>query len=222
MGLQESMTDYAPLAEIVRLTLVVSGAAVVIGSVIGVPLGAWLGLARFRGREVVVGLVHTGMALPPVLVGLLVYLALSRSGPLGAWGWLYTPRAMIVAQVILTLPLVVGITMNGVAAVPRELFDQVRGLGASIRQARRAILREARSAVGLAIATALGRSLSEVGAVLMVGGNSLGHTRVLTTAIVLETARGEFSTALALGAVLMSLALVVNFVILRTQARGAA
>jgi len=216
------MTDYAPLAEIVRLTLVVSGAAVVIGSVIGVPLGAWLGLARFRGREVVVGLVHTGMALPPVLVGLLVYLALSRSGPLGAWGWLYTPRAMIVAQVILTLPLVVGITMNGVAAVPRELFDQVRGLGASIRQARRAILREARSAVGLAIATALGRSLSEVGAVLMVGGNSLGHTRVLTTAIVLETARGEFSTALALGAVLMSLALVVNFVILRTQARGAA
>jgi len=216
------MPDYAPLAEIVRLTLVVSGAAVVIASVIGVPLGAWLGLARFCGREIVVGLVHTGMALPPVLVGLLVYLALSRSGPLGAWGWLYTPRAMIVAQVILTLPLVVGITMNGVAAVPRELFDQVRGLGASVRQARRAILREARSAVGLAIATALGRSLSEVGAVLMVGGNSLGHTRVLTTAIVLETARGEFSTALALGAVLMSLALVVNFVILRTQARGAA
>lgn len=216
------MTDTHELAEIVGLTLRVSGVAVALASVIGVPLGAWLGLARFRGREVVVGLIHTGMALPPVVVGLLVYLLLSRSGPFGAWGWLYTPRAMITAQVILALPLVIGITMNGVAAVPRELFDQVRGLGASVRQARRAVLREARSAVGLAIATALGRSLSEVGAVLIVGGNAQGHTRVLTTAVVLETSRGEFSTALALGAILMALALVVNFVILRTQSRGPA
>ncbi len=216
------MTDYAPLLEIVRLTLVVSGAAVVVASVVGVPLGAWLGLARFRGRDVVVALIHTGMALPPVLVGLLVYLALSRSGPLGSWGWLYTPRAMIAAQIILTLPLVVGITMHGVAAVPRELFDQLRGLGATVRQARRAVLRDARSAVGLAMATALGRSLSEVGAVMMVGGNAEGHTRVLTTAIVLETTQGEFPTALTLGGILLLLALVVNVGILRLQSRGSA
>jgi tungstate transport system permease protein len=215
------MTDTAALAEIVRLTLVVSGVSVAIASVVGIPLGSWLGLARFRGREVVVGLIHTGMALPPVLVGLLVYLALSRSGPLGALGWLYTPRAMIVAQTILALPLVVGVTMNGVAAVPRELFDQLRGLGATMSQARLAIRREARSAVALAIATALGRSLSEVGAVMMVGGNIKGHTRVLTTSIVLDTSRGDFSMALALGAVLLGLALVVNFVILRIQVRGA-
>lgn len=215
------MTDTAALAEIVRLTLVVSGVSVAIASVVGIPLGSWLGLARFRGREVVVGLIHTGMALPPVLVGLLVYLALSRSGPLGALGWLYTPRAMIVAQTILALPLVVGITMNGVAAVPRELFDQLRGLGATMSQARLAIRREARSAVALAVATALGRSLSEVGAVMMVGGNIKGHTRVLTTSIVLDTSRGDFSMALALGAVLLGLALVVNFVILRIQVRGA-
>lgn len=216
------MADYSALLETVRLTLVVTGVSVAIASVVGIPLGSWLGLARFRGREVVVGLIHTGMALPPVLVGLLVYLALSRSGPLGALGWLYTPRAMIVAQVILALPLLVGITMNGVAAVPRELFDQLRGLGATMPQARLAIRREARNAVALAIATALGRSLSEVGAVLMVGGNIKGHTRVLTTSIVLDTSRGDFSMALALGAVLLGLALVVNFVILRTQARGAA
>ncbi|MCE9606873.1 MAG: ABC transporter permease [Planctomycetia bacterium] len=216
------MTDSGELAEIVRLTLQVSAVAVSSATLVGVPLGAWLGLAKFPGREIVVGIIHTGMALPPVVVGLLVYLLLSRSGPLGAWGWLYTPQAMMVAQFILALPLVVGITMHAVAAVPRELFDQLRGLGASPSQARRAILREARSGVGLAIATALGRSLSEVGAVLMVGGNIQGHTRVLTTSIVLETARGEFSMALALGAVLMTLALLVNFVILRTQARGMA
>jgi len=214
------MPDPAPLLEIVRLTLVVSGTAVVVSSIFGVPLGAWLGLARFRGRDVVVSLIHTGMALPPVLVGLLVYLALSRSGPLGSWGWLYTPRAMIVAQIILTLPLVVGITMHGVAAVPRELFDQLRGLGATVRQARRAVLRDARSAVGLAIATALGRALSEVGAVIMVGGNVEGHTRMLTTAVVLETSRGEFSTALVLGGILLVLALGVNVVVLRLHGRG--
>lgn len=215
------MTDPAPLLEIVRLSLVVSGVAVVASSLLGVPLGAYLGLARFRGRDVVVSLIHTGMALPPVLVGLVVYLALSRSGPLGSWGWLYTPRAMIVAQIILTLPLVVGITMHGVAAVPRELFDQLRGLGASTRQARRAVLRDARGAVGLAIATALGRSLSEVGAVMMVGGNIEGHTRVLTTAVVLETGRGEFGAALTLGGVLLLSALLVNVAILRFQVRGA-
>ncbi|MGC3966705.1 MAG: ABC transporter permease [Pirellulales bacterium] len=136
-------------------------------------------------------------------------------------GWLYTPAAMITAQTILTLPLVIGITMSAVAAVPPALGLQLRGLGATPGQVRRAVLREARSGVLLAVATALGRSLSEVGAVLIVGGNIAGHTRVLTTAVVLETGRGEFRTALILGGLLLVLALVVNAAILRLQPRTA-
>lgn len=214
----------ADIAPIVWLSLRVSLAATLIAAVVGIPLGTWLGLARFRGLGAVRVVVHTGMALPPVVVGLLVYLALSRTGPLGLLGllgWLYTPQAMVAAQAILALPLVVGITMNAVAAVPPALALQLRGLGATAGQVRRAVVREARSGVLLAVATALGRSLSEVGAVLMVGGNIAGHTRVLTTAVVLETGKGEFSTALVLGAILLALALAVNFAILRLQPRAA-
>jgi tungstate transport system permease protein len=178
-------------------------------------------LASRRVRNVAAVIANTGMALPPVVVGLAIYLLLSRSGPLGSWEWLFTPRAMIVAQIVLTLPFVVGITMNAVAAVPRELLDQVRSLGAGPAQARWTVLREARAGVALAVATALGRSLSEVGAVLIVGGNIEGHTRVMTTAIVLETGLGNFPAALALGGVLLALALVFNLVILRLGGRGA-
>ena len=211
----------ADIAPIAWLSLRVSLAATLIAAVVGIPLGTWLGLARFRGLGAVRVVVHTGMALPPVVVGLLVYLALSRTGPLGMLGWLYTPQAMVAAQVILALPLVVGITMNAVAAVPPALSLQLRGLGATAGQVRRAVVREARSGVLLAVATALGRSLSEVGAVLMVGGNIAGHTRVLTTAVVLETGKGEFTTALVLGGLLLALALAVNFAILRLQPRAA-
>jgi tungstate transport system permease protein len=200
---------------IVWLSLQVAGAAVLLSAVIGLPLGCWLGLARFRGKGVISALIYTGMAMPPVVIGLLVYMLLSRSGPLGAWGWLYTPKAMILAQTVLDLPFVVGITMAAVAEVPRELHFQVRALGASQWQARWTVLREARSGVILAVATALGRSMSEVGAVLIVGGNIQEHTRVLTTAIVLETSRGQFAVALLLGAVLLSIALSVNFAIIR-------
>jgi tungstate transport system permease protein len=192
---------------------------VALGSVAGVPAGAWLGLTRFPGKRLVTALVYTGMALPPVVVGLLVYLLLSRSGPLGPLGWLFTTQAMILAQLVLGLPFVIGITMTAVAAVPPELQLQLRSLGASPWQARRAILREARPAVVLAVATAFGRSVSEVGAVLMVGGNIEGQTRVLTTAIILETAKGRFAFALALGAVLLAIALAVNLLILRYQGR---
>lgn len=211
----------ADIAPIAWLSLRVSLAATLIAAVVGIPLGTWLGLARFRGLGAVRVVVHTGMALPPVVVGLLVYLALSRTGPLGMLGWLYTPQAMVAAQAILALPLVVGITMNAVAAVPPALALQLRGLGATAGQVRRAVVREARSGVLLAVATALGRSLSEVGAVLMVGGNIAGHTRVLTTAVVLETGKGEFTTALVLGGLLLALALAVNFAILRLQPRAA-
>ena len=154
------------------------------------------------------------MALPPVVVGLLLFLLLSRSGPLGSLGWLFTSRAMVLAQTLLALPFVVGITIASVEAVPTDLILQVRSLGAGPWQARWTVLREARGGLALAVATALGRSFSEVGAVLIVGGNVEGHTRVLTTAIVLETGKGEFAFALVLGGVLLALALAVNVLIL--------
>lgn len=197
------------------LSLQVSGTAVLLSSLIGIPLGAWLGLARNQATPILRVVVQTGMALPPVVVGLVLYILLSRSGPLAALGWLFTAQAMILAQVILSLPFVVGITMSSVAAVPKELLPQLRSLGATERQIRWTVLREARHGVLLAVAAAFGRSISEVGAVLIVGGNIQGHTRVLTTSIVLETSKGEFGFALALGVALLVLALLVNFLILR-------
>jgi tungstate transport system permease protein len=200
---------------ILWLSLQVSGTAVLISSLVGIPLGAWLGLARSRTTPIVRVAVHTGMALPPVVVGLVLYILLSRSGPLAFLGWLFTPQAMIVAQVVLALPFVVGITMSSVAAVPRELLPQLRSLGATKRQVGWTMLHESRHGVLLAVAAAFGRSISEVGAVLIVGGNIEGHTRILTTAIVLETGMGKFGLALALGGALLTLALLVNVLILR-------
>lgn len=207
------------LGSTVWRSLHVSGVAVLVSSLVGIPIGTWLGLTRSQVRGILAVMIQTGMALPPVVVGLCLYLLLSRSGPLGTWGWLFTLKAMILAQIILTLPFILGITMVSVAAVPPELFLQLRSLGASRWQARWTVLREARAGVALAVATALGRSLSEVGAVLMVGGNIEGHTRVLTTAIVLETSRGRFALALALGGVLLALALVANIAIIRLHGR---
>ena len=202
---------------IVWLSVVVAGAAVLVASLIGLPLGLWLGRLNFRGRRTVWAVVYTGMGLPPVVVGLLIYLLLSRSGPLGFLGWLYTPRAMVLAQVVLDLPFIVGITMTAVAAIPNELHFQLRTLGASEWQAKWALLRQARPGVILAVATAFGRSISEVGAAWMVGGNIQDHTRVLTTAIILETGKGQFALALLLGSVLLAIALIVNVIILRFQ-----
>ena len=202
---------------ILWLSLRVSGTAVLISSCVGVPCGIWLGMSRHRGRQFLAGLVQTGMALPPVLVGLVLYILLSRSGPLAFLQWLFTPAAMIAAQSLLALPFVIGITMSAVAAVPAGLYPQIQTLGASDRQCRWTILREARHGVLLAIAAAFGRSISEVGAVLILGGNIEGHTRVLTTAIVLETGKGNFEFALALGAALLAVALLVNLLIARLQ-----
>jgi len=211
----------AELGDILWRSIQVAGIAVLVSSLVGIPMGVWLGSTRFRGQSIPSVLIQTGMALPPVVVGLLVYLLLSRSGPFGGLGWLFTIQAMIIAQVVLTLPFVVGITMVSLAAVPTELSLQVRSLGASPWQARWTVLREARSGVALALATAMGRSFSEVGAVLMVGGNIERHTRVLTTAIMLETSRGRFGLALALGAILMALALAANVAIFRLHGRPA-
>jgi tungstate transport system permease protein len=216
------VTGNYELWPIVALSLRVSASAVLLSTLVGVPIGAWLGLTRSRLRGPLSALVYTGMGLPPVVVGLVVYLLLSRSGPLAFLAWLFTPKAMILAQVILALPLVTGITMSAVAAVPAELFVQVRSLGASKWQTRLAMLREARLGVFLAVAAAFGRSISEVGAVLMAGGNVQNQTRVLTTSIMLETGAGRFGLALALGGWLLALSLAVNLVIVRLQGRPVA
>lgn len=202
---------------ILWLSLRVSGTAVLISSIIGIPSGVWLALSQHRGKRLLSAVIHTGMALPPVVIGLVLYILLSRSGPLAFLDWLFTPEAMITAQTVLALPFVIGITMSSVAAVPDELPLQLRTLGASDRQCRWAILREARHGVFLAVAAAFGRSVSEVGAVLIVGGNIQGHTRVLTTAIVLETGKGNFEFALALGGALLMIALLVNLLIIWLQ-----
>jgi tungstate transport system permease protein len=200
-------------------TLEVTGAAVLISALVGVPLGLWLGQSRSQGQRVLTALVHTGMGFPPVVVGLAVYLLLSRSGPLGSIGWLFTPQAMILAQTIIATPLVMGITAAAVAAVPADLVLQVRSLGASPWQARWALLREARPGVLTAIAAGFGRVIAEVGAAQLVGGDIVGHTRVLTTAIVLETRKGEFVVAMMLGGWLIGLALLVNLLGTRLQGR---
>jgi tungstate transport system permease protein len=210
----EKPVQASELWDIVACSLFVSGTAVAMSALVGAPLGVLLGLAQFRGRGAILALVHTGMALPPVVVGLAVYLLLSRGGPLGAWGWLFTPRAMIFAQVILSLPFVVGIIVHAIESLPPELPGQIRALGATRRQLHWALVGEARAGVLLAIATAFSRSISEVGAVLLVGGNVKGHTRVLTTAIILETSQGAFGFAIGLGVVLLAIALTANLLMI--------
>jgi tungstate transport system permease protein len=211
------LTGDAYLWSIIARSLQVSGMAVTLGLLIGIPLGTWLGLARFPGRGVAVALVNTGLALPPVVVGLFVYIMLSRQGPLGALGWLYTPSAMITAQFVLAAPYVAAITLAAVQSVPPELRLQARALGASRWQALLLHLREARLSLMAAVAAGFGAVISEVGAVMMVGGNVHGETRVITTAIVLETRRGRFATAMALGLILLAIAFAANAFITRVQ-----
>ncbi|MCJ7512504.1 MAG: ABC transporter permease [Anaerolineales bacterium] len=205
------------LLEIVLLTLEVTGAALLIACLTGIPAGAGLALTRLKGREAVLAVVYTGMGFPPVVIGLLVYLLLSRSGPLGSLGWLFTPPAMVVAQVILAFPLVAGLTSTSIASLDPEFRLQVRSLGATPRQEVLAMLHEARIGVVAAVAAGFGAIISEVGAAMLVGGNIAGQTRVLSTAVVLETRRGNFGLALVLGGILLALALAANVIIVRIQ-----
>ena len=203
------------LTEITLRSLFVSGTATLLSAALGIPAGVALGLARFRGRGLLIALVRTGMALPTVVVGLLVYLLLSRSGPLGGIGWLFSVKAMIAAQTILALPFVIGITAQALESLPVGLAEQVRSLGATEMQLRWTLVREARRGIWLAVALAFGRSISEVGAVLIVGANIPGHTRVLTTAIVQKTSEGAFGMAIGLGLVLLVVALAANYLLVR-------
>jgi tungstate transport system permease protein len=193
--------------------------ALAISALIGVPGGAAMALARFPGKRIFTAFIYTGMGLPPVVVGLAVYLLLSRAGPLGSLGWLFSPRAMVVAQVIIATPLVIGVTMSAVLAVDPTLGAQLRALGASRHQATLAILSEARVGVIVGLVAGFGSIISEVGAVMLVGGNIEGRTRVLTTAVVLETRKGNFDLALALGIILLALSFFANLVMTLGQGR---
>lgn len=201
------------------LSLYVSGLALLIATAVGVPIGVRLALRPVPGQRLVEGVIYTGMGLPPVVVGLFVYLLLSRSGPMGWLGWLFTPAAMVTAQVVIALPLVTGLTMTAVRHVNPDLRPQLRALGATPFQVTWTMLREARSGVVVAVAAAFGGIISEVGAVMLVGGNIEGSTRVLTTAIVLETRKGNFELSLALGGALLGLAFFSNLLLLCLQGR---
>ena len=206
--------------ETVGLTLRVTLGALTIALLLGIPLGAAIGLARrLPGRALIVPVIYTGMGLPPVAVGLFTYLILSNQGPLGRLGLLFTPTGMIVAQTIIAFPLVVGLTMSSVQGVDADLRTQMRALGATRRQIAMTTLAEARIGVTAAVVVAYGSIISEVGAVMLVGGNIVGETRVLTTAIVLETRQGNFALAMALAFILLTLAFLTNFAFHRLQVR---
>ncbi len=200
---------------IALLSLAVSGAATLLATLLGVPLGAMLALRRFPGRGFVTGVVNTGMGLPPVVVGLGVSLLLWRSGVLGPLALIYTPTAMVLAQFIVAAPLAAGLTRSAAAGLNPEILEALRVDGASERLVAREALRATRPQVIVAVAAAFGRAIAEVGASLMVGGNILNSTRIMTTAITLEVQRGEFARAIALGILLLSLTFVVNLFLSR-------
>jgi tungstate transport system permease protein len=188
-----------------------------ISALVGIPIGAWLGLSDFRFRQLIVVLVYTGMGFPPVVVGLAIYLALSQSGPLGSFGWLFTAQAMISAQVVIALPLVIGLTMTAIESLEENLRMQVRSLGADNWQEIITLLSEAREGVLASVVAGFGGIISEVGAAMLVGGNIAGSTRVMSTAIVLETRQGNFGLGLALGGVLLVIVFILNGLLLQLQ-----
>ena len=206
---------------ILWLSLQVSGAATLISLALGIPAGAALALARFPGRGLVVSVVNTGMGLPPVVVGLFVTLLLWRSGPFGDLEILYTPVAIVVAQAIIASPIVTGITLAAVGQVPREFRLQLLALGASRIQMVVLVLREARLPMLAAVMAGFGGIISEIGASMMVGGNIKGQTRTLTTAMVLETGKGNFEIAIALALLLLGLIFLVNWALTAIQQRHA-
>ncbi len=219
-GLQHALhllTNDAEAWRVIGLSLAISGGSVAIAAAIGVPLGVFVALRSFPGRRFVIALLNVGMGLPPVVIGLLVYILLSRAGPLGFLGLLFSPGAMVIAQVAIVAPIIAGLTLSAVSEQDRGVQLTARSLGATRLQVVWAILREARFAMGAAVVAGFGRAISEVGAVMLVGGNIAHHTRVMTTAIVLETRQGDFDLAIALGIVLLLTSLLINFALTYLQ-----
>jgi tungstate transport system permease protein len=204
---------------IALLSVKVSGTATLISLFLGISVGATVALTRFPGRRVAVSLINTGMALPPVVVGLFVTIFLWRNGPLGVLGILYTPLAMIIAQAVIATPIVTGITLAAVQQLPAKLRLQILALGATRLQMVWILVKEARLSLLAAVMAGFGGVISEVGASIMVGGNIKGYSRVLTTATVMETGRGNFDVAIALSIILLLLAYLINLVLTHVQQR---
>lgn len=207
--------------QITLLSLKVSGLATFISVLIGIPLGTTLALGHFRGRAFLMTIINTGMALPPVVVGLAIAITLWRSGPLGDLNLIYTPTAIVIAQVIIAFPVVAGLTTAALQQIDPNLRLQLYGLGASRAQMIMTLWLEARLPLLASIMAGFGAVISEVGASMMVGGNIRGQTRVLTTAIVLETSKGDFERAIALGALLLGITFAINYALTWIQQRDA-
>lgn len=205
--------------KITLLSLQVSGSATLISLLIGISIGTMVALAEFPGRRFVVSLINTGMGLPPVVVGLFVTIFLWRNGPLGFLGVLYTPTAMIIAQAIIATPIVMGITLAAIQALPKNLRLQILALGATRFQMVWILVKEAKLPLLAGVMAGFGGVISEVGASIMVGGNIKGYSRVLTTATVMETSRGNFDIAIALGIILLLLAYFINLILTNIQQR---
>jgi len=218
-ALQLLLSGDAELYGIIARSLLISGMATLVAMLVGIPLGYALARGRFPGRTLLLGVVNTGMGMPPVVVGLVVWLLLTRSGPFGDLELIYTPQAMIIAQFVIATPLIVGFTAASIQALPAQLPDLLTSLGAGRVQALWILSREARLGLLAAVMAGFGAIVSEVGASMTVGGNLRGSTRVLTTAIVTETGRGNLPVALALGCLLLSLAFAVNLLLTLVQQR---
>ncbi|NHZ71183.1 MAG: ABC transporter permease subunit [Proteobacteria bacterium] len=215
------LTEFGPdLRAIVVLTLVVSVLATMIGAGLGIPIGVWLARARFTGRGLLLGMVNVGMGLPPVLAGLFVLLLLWGEGPLGDLDLLFTPAAMVGVQTVLALPIAIGVTVGAVSAMSPAAKEQIRALRLTRVSRFGLIVSEARVGVIGAVAASFGRVIAEVGAVLIVGGNIAGETRVLTTAIVQESRQARFGAAVGLGLILLALSVLVNGFLTWLQSRG--
>ena len=204
---------------IMFLSLRVSGTAVFLAALLAIPLGAFIALREFKGNHLIINIIYTLMGLPPVVAGLFVYLLLSSSGPLAPLSLLFTPTAMIFAQFIMAVPIVMGITISAVKAVPKDVVDTAISLGANRRQLVLVILSETRIGLIAAIITSFGAAISEVGAIMLVGGNIRFFTRVLTGSVVLYTRMGEYGMAIALGVILLILAFIINSVLTYIQMR---
>ncbi|MEM3437969.1 MAG: ABC transporter permease [Nitrososphaerales archaeon] len=218
--------------EILNITLLsirVSGLAVLIGALIGIPIGTVLGFKQFKGKKMLMrfvdvmlkSVINTFMGLPPVIAGLVVYLLLTTSGPLGWLGLLYTPTAMIITQLIIVVPIIIGVTMSAVGSVSKAIREKALSLGATESQAAWIVLKEARVGVLTSIIVAFGAAISEVGGIMIAGGNIRWVTRTLTTAIVIETELGNFTMALTLGAILLAIAFMINLALTIIQLKGA-
>lgn len=216
-ALEMIMTGDPEILHITWLTLRVSMTATLISVIMGIPLGVILGLTTFPGRKLIVTIINIGMGLPPVVAGLWVTLLLWRSGPLGQHALLYTPTAIIAAQVLVSLPIIIGLTTSAFQQIDHRLRMQIKALGASKWQSVLILLKESRLAILAAIMAGLGRVLAEVGASMMVGGNIKGETRILTTAMVMEVSKGNFDIAIALSFILMALAFLITFLLTYLQ-----